>query len=458
MHKKIGFEICCGLLLCLISACASVDSDLPRLERELNYDESIFERYQIDEQWWRVYNDPQLDRLVATALDNNLDLAKSALLVNKALYQANILGADLTPEFSLNLEAAGSRAIKNNAESQQNLGGNFGISYELDLWRRLADSASAQEWEFKASEEDRLAARLALINSVVDAYYNLVYLDNAIAAVAQARENYERIMQITMVKYQNGKVPYLEPAQAMQSLLAYETNLLELQIQQENSLQTLRNLLNLRPRDSLELSYHNLLEIEAPAVDLNVPLSALANRPDLRAAEKRLRAAFHNMEAADKSLYPSIVLGAWLSSSSSQARTLFDLPFSGGSIGLNLPFLQYNRLKWQIKISEADFAVARLDFEQALTTALNEVNYYYLAYRQSQAALAKTQEKYQYDLKISSYYQARYENGAAELKDWLNALNNVSNSKLSTLEYRYQLIQLENLIYKAMSGRYAAKE
>jgi outer membrane protein TolC len=100
----------------------------------------------------------------------------------------------------------------------------------------------------------------------------------------------------------------------------------------------------------------------------------------------------------------------------------------------------------------------RIEFEKAVNRALNEVDYYYYGYGRSRSSLAKIQEKYSYDLKISDYYKIRYENGASELADWLNALNVVTNSRLSTLDYRYRLIQQENLIYKAMAGRYEEKQ
>ena len=57
--------------------------------------------YRADKDWWKIYADRQLDDIVALALANNIDLAKSAVSVNRALYQANLLGADLVPGFSI---------------------------------------------------------------------------------------------------------------------------------------------------------------------------------------------------------------------------------------------------------------------------------------------------------------------------------------------------------------------
>lgn len=115
---------------------------------------------------------------------------------------------------------------------------------------------------------------------------------------------------------------------------------------------------------------------------------------------------------------------------------------------------QWNTIRWNIKISEADFESAKLDFTQAVTSALNEVDTVYFSYANAQRSLENTLSKHQKDVRIGEYYQTRYDLGAAELKDYLDALNTADNSMLSALEAKYRVIRYENQIYKAMGGRY----
>lgn len=121
---------------------------------------------------------------------------------------------------------------------------------------------------------------------------------------------------------------------------------------------------------------------------------------------------------------------------------------------INFPFLQWNTIRWNIKISEADFEEARLDFTESVTTALNEVDTAYYAYKNSRRILEHTIAKHERDVRIGDYYQTRYMLGAAELKDYLDALNTADSSMLSALEAKYTTIRYENQIYKAMGGRY----
>ena len=114
-------------------------------------------------------------------------------------------------------------------------------------------------------------------------------------------------------------------------------------------------------------------------------------------------------------------------------------------------------MKWKDKTAQANFDSAKLNFEKALTTALNEVNTNYLAYQNAQAALNNQEQRYALDKKNSRYYQVRYQHGKNELKDWLEALNTEYSSAQNLLNQRYEALKYENMAYKAMAGRYTPK-
>ena len=440
----------------LVSGCSSSIQMPSTLTEQLNYNSAIPEQYHADKKWWEIYNDKQLDQLIEIAIQNNLDLAKSAVNVNRALYQANMLSADLIPSFSGGLSGSVRKNLRYNEPSVNAFGGELSVQYEIDLWRKLADSVSAREWEYKATIEDESAIRLALINSVIDCYYQLAYINEAIFIAKENIKNYNTIKVIVQAKYNLGKIDAIELAQANQSVLSAENNLTDLQSREKDAQEILYNLLNLRPDQSLSINYPDLLSVVSPEVDLNIPLAVLANRPDLLAAENRLQAAFKDVQATTKNLYPTINVGAAINSSSDRIRATFDVPFTSGTVRINLPFLQWNTIKWQIKISEADFERTRLDFEQSITTALNEVDKYYYRYVKAKDSVNILREKYDYDVKIRQYYNNRYNNGSSELSDWLNSINTEFSSRLSLLNAHYTAIQYENTLYKAMAGRYIA--
>ncbi|MDO5069575.1 MAG: TolC family protein [Neisseria zoodegmatis] len=414
-------------------------------------------RYHITENWWRIYADNRLDALVEQALANNIDLKKAAINVNKALYQANILGAGLVPAFNASVGASANKNLKDGGGSTRSFSSQLGLSYEIDLWQRLNAKADAQVWEYQATQQDLAATRLTLINNVVDAYFNIAYLNEAIALTEKTVKQYQDVARIAAAKYKHGKADAAQPRRAEQSLLSAQNSLIQLRNNRAAAEETLRNLLNLKPGETAAAAPDDFRLHTARGIDLNVPVSALANRPDLRAAEYRLQSAVKNVDAQKRSWYPTITVGATVSTSSDKARTLFDVPFLGGSVKLNLPFLDWNTLKWQDKTAEANFEQARLHFEQTLTAALNEVLGNYQKYGHAAQALDNARKQYALDQKNSRYYQVRYQYGKNELKDWLEALNTEYSSAQNMLNRRYETLKYESMVYKAMAGRHTAK-
>lgn len=455
-HKSRLQAACSAALLAMVlAACQTAQMPEPtQVTQAVGWNESVAQTYAVDAQWWQQYHDAQLNHLVETALSNNIDLQQAALTAEQALYQARSAGADLLPSASAGLSGSASKNLKEGGNSSRSYGGNVGLSYEVDLWQRLRDSAAAKSWSFRASEQDIATAKLSLINATVNSYFELVYLQAAIDNANSNIKSYQELTRIADTKYRYGKVASIEPAQAKQALASAQDSLLNLQSQRQAAEQTLRNLLNLKPEQSLGVHVAKLSGVQPLGVNTEVPLSVLANRPDLRAAEYTLRSSFKDWSAVRKSVYPTVTLGASLSSSSRDIGKALSVPILGGNIGINLPFLNWNELKWNIKSSEAQYQSQLLAFEQSINTALNEVDGLYFAYRQSLVQEQNAAAKLAAEDKIKRYYAARYRHGATEFKDYINAQTSYDSAYLAWLNSRYARLQAENKVYQAMAGRY----
>ncbi|WP_150539608.1 toxin/drug exporter TdeA [Actinobacillus vicugnae] len=458
--SKLALTLSVVLALSACSTNMSQDGSLEQAQATYQQYEDITKQFQINEQWWRGYNDSQLNTVIDQAIANNLDLAKSAIAVNKALYNANLVGANLVPTFSgsgsssaskgvgstSNQISTGTSTISNNAA--------FNLSYTLDLWRRLADTASAAEWEHKATIEDLKSARLSLINSVVATYYQIAYYKDAINVIERTIKNYEQISRILNNKLAVGAIDRLAVEQAQQATLNARNNLLTYRTNLKTAEQTLRNLLNLKPNQSLPSRYPSILGVKLQGVDLNVPVSAIANRPDVTARLHRLQSAFKTLTATEKSWFPTITLGGSISGNASKAYNVADNPVGQGIISFDLPFLDWNRVKNNVKISESDYMTAKLNYEQTITSALNEIDTHYYSYEQARRSYATLQQTYEHDKRISTYYKNRYEQGASEFREWIAAMNTELSSQLSILNQKYTILSSENSVYQSMAGKY----
>ena len=458
--SKLTFAVVLGLAL---SACSNMSNDgsLDQAKQTYQNYQDITKQFSVDEQWWHGYNDPQLNELVEQAIKNNLDLAKSAISVNRALYNANLVGANLVPTFSGSGSSSASKGIgsSNNTNavgtSTVSNTASFKLSYTVDLWRRLADTASAAEWEHKATQEDLKAARLSLINSVVATYYQIAYYKDAIAVTNRTIKNYEQISSILNNKLKVGAIDPLAVEQAQQATLNARNSVVGLETSLKTAEQTMRNLLNLQPNQPLPSRYPNILNVKLQGVDTNVPVSAIANRPDVAMRLNRLQSAFKTLTATEKSWFPTLTLGGAISGSARSASNVADNPIANGMFSFDLPFLDWNRVKNNVKISEADYTTARINYEQSITTALNEIDNYYYTYNQARSSLGLLEQTYEKNRKISTYYQNRYNQGVAEFRDWISAMNTELSSQISVLNQKYMILTNENLVYQAMAGKYS---
>jgi outer membrane protein TolC len=179
----------------------------------------------------------------------------------------------------------------------------------------------------------------------------------------------------------------------------------------------------------------------------------IAERPDVRAYEYRLKSYFKNFESSQESLYPSITLNGSLSYKDNKFKNTFNVPTTGGSIGINLPFLNWNQVRWNIKTDQVSYELALINFESGITTALNEIDTNYSTYKNKKIELENIEAIFKSNSEVSKYYKDRYDAGVSEFRDWLSALASKNNSELKMISTKYDLISAEAKIYQSLAGK-----
>ncbi|MFC2492595.1 MAG: TolC family protein [Campylobacter curvus] len=440
-------------LVLLLSGCAvkNVDSDYSEILLQSNVKSEL----NLKEEWWKDYNQTYLNELIELGLKNNIDLVKSAVAINKALAQAGVLDANLLPTFSASASAQTSRNIKRNDSWARTYGTGVSLSYELDLWHKLADSADAAMWEANATKFDLAATRLSVINSITDAYFNILYLNESIKFYEISLKNYNELVAIMRYKFELGKEEQLSLSQIQSSVLSLKNKIENAQKSLIEAQKTLRILLNVKPDFDLKFSGLSLSDVKNLGVDLDVPIYVVANRPDLQAAIARIEEGLLNVKASQKEFYPSITIGASLKGSADNIGGATSLKFLDGNIAINLPFLNYSKLKSSLKVSEASFEQAKLNYMATLNEALNEIDTYYKAMQKDEVLLDNYSKQVQNYENISEIYKLKYQYGKSELKDYLEASNNEIDAYVNLLGGKYKLLQDEIQIYKAMAGKFS---
>ena len=436
------------------SGCAAtqINKNYEQILLDANASSNSTANFMLERDWWKGYNQPQLNELIELALKNNIDLAKSAIAVNKALAQAGVLQADLVPSFNANLGAEMGKNIKTGGSWNESYKSGVSLSYEIDLWRKLANSADAAMWEANATKYDLEAARLALVNSVAERYFEILYQKESVNLYKILLQNYKQLETVARAKFELGKEEELSLKQIKSSILSAQNRILNAQKSIDAAERTLQNLLNERPGFELN-SDGDLSEVSPQGVNLNVPLYLIGARPDLQAAIARIKEALLNVHSSEKSFYPSVALGAGLSGGGSSASDAFSLKFLNGNVAINLPFLNYSKLKSRLKISELTFETMKLNYAQTLTTALNEIDASYKNLQKDEAVLRNINENLRNLSSISDIYKLKYELGKTELKNYLEAQNSLLEGRVGVLAQKYKILQDEMNVYKAMAGR-----
>lgn len=436
------------------SGCAAtqINKNYEQILLDANASSNSTANFMLERDWWKGYNQPRLNELIELALKNNIDLAKSAIAVNKALAQAGVLQADLVPSFNANLGAETGKNIKTGGSWNESYKSGVSLSYEIDLWRKLASSADAAMWEANATKYDLEAARLALVNSVAERYFEILYQKESVNLYKILLQNYKQLETVARAKFELGKEEELSLKQIKSSILSAQNRILNAQKSIDAAERTLQNLLNERPGFELN-SDGGLSEVSPQGVNLNVPLYLIGARPDLQAAIARIKEALLNVHSSEKSFYPSVTLGAGLSGGGNSASDAFSLKFLNGNVAINLPFLNYSKLKSRLKISELTFETMKLNYAQTLTTALNEIDASYKNLQKDEAVLRNINENLRNLSSISDIYKLKYELGKTELKNYLEAQNSLLEGRVGVLAQKYKILQDEMNVYKAMAGR-----
>lgn len=409
-----------------------------------------FKDINVSKTWWELYENENLNTLLKVIEKENSQLNIARMNYLSALARYKLINFDLYPTLSGNLGARISKDLNTGTTSHWDYSNALNLSYELDIYGKIYDSVKAEEFNAKASEYDLENLRLSIVNSSLDNIFDLAYFNDVNALLEENLLNLEEMKKLYELKFSLGKVEELELLNIEQNVLSARQSLVSNQQNKELVLNNLKELLgkgsNFLLLNSLEKL--SLKDFKDLSLDFDVPLELFTYRPDVRAKQKSLQAAFKDYKVAQKSMLPSISLGGSLSGSDNEFDESFKFLVLGGSVQISLPFLDYGRVYQNIQISRLSYEALRFEYEQALQSALNE---FYLCYKdyeynskllESAAAITIKQEQ------IMKMNLTKYELGKYELKDYLDARNAYISSSQELLRSRSTLLKNVNLYYK----------
>ena len=402
--------------------------------------------------WWTRLNDPVLDQLVAEVLARNNNLAAATIRVRRAQLQAGLADRALQPALAGSASTGARRSLESDATSARSSGVTLSASYEIDLWNKLGSQREVARWEALASEQDRQSTRLALIATTARLYWQLAFVNQRLAASTQSIGYAQTTYQLVQTQYRAGAASGLEVAEAQQALAGQQASQSALQQQAVEARTAMALLLDNAPGSQAASNPAALPVGELPALQAGLPASLLARRPDLRAAELRLRESFSKIDATRASYYPALSLTGSLGTSSAQLTNLLQNPVAALGLGVTLPFLQRTNMQLSIKVSETQYEEAVINFRQTLYTALGDVDNALSSRQQLALQATRLEESLQAARTAERLYEARYRAGAAALKAWLDAQEKRRSADIALADNRLARLNSQLALYQALGG------
>lgn len=402
------------------------------------------------EKWWQDYKDPGLNGLIEKALTSNNDLAAATIRVKRARLSARLTDTNLTPSVSAGVTSTLTRDLKSR-ENTRSSSVTASASYELDLWGKLASARDAAGWEAQATENDRKSTALTLIGTVASTYWTLASLNERIASEEESIASAEKILALVTIKYKAGAVSSLDIVQARQTVASRKAQLTVLLQQRTESRNALAILFDTAPENTLT-ELQRLPEGTPPAVQAGIPADILGQRPDLQAAEQRLKKTLANVDNTRASYYPSFTLTGTLGTSSTSLVDVIKNPYAALGAGITLPFIQASTMNLNVDISKTEYEEAVVNYRQTLYSALSDVENALSARTNDAEEIRQLQDSLSLARKAEQLTEVRYRAGSTDLKSWLEAQETRRDAERSLSEARLSQYKNSMTLYQVLGG------
>jgi NodT family efflux transporter outer membrane factor (OMF) lipoprotein len=401
------------------------------------------------DRWWQGFGDQELDALVEEALKNNNDLALAALNVRAAQLQMHL--AVINPAVAAGYTYDYSKPLNGSTSATQFHSLTASVSYEVDLWGQLEATQDVARWELRATVEDRQSAVLLSIGTIVNLYYQIAALNQRVTLGQESVAYAQRTLDLVRVLAAAGGATKLEIAQAEQSLESQEaaqTELIEQRIETRNALNVI---LNGTPWPEAR-ERPGVPDEPPPPVASDLPATLLDRRPDLRAAELRLRETLAQTDATRLSFYPNLSLTGSLGTASTGLSELVSNPLGSLAATLSLPFVQINQAHFATALARTQYDKAVVSFRKTLLQALIDVDNALSA--RTQLAHEGTLLEHSLDAAKTAEHlnEVRYRAGSVALQLWLGSQETRRQSQIALASNRLSRLENYATLCQALGG------
>jgi multidrug efflux system outer membrane protein len=405
--------------------------------------------------WWQVFQDPQLQVLIRTALKQNYDMQLATERINAARAQLAITRSNLFPQVQGDGNFTGGKA--QNFQSKSNfLALTVDASFQLDFFGKLRRETEASRAQLLATEDAQRTVMLTLVSDVASDYFTLLQLDLELQITRNTVNTQEDSIKLTSFRVDHGVATKLDVLQAQQVLDTANAQIpdLERQIGQEED--AISILIGDYPQ-AVPRGRPLAEQALPPDVPPGLPSSLLERRPDIRQAEQMLVAANAEIGVAKASFFPQISLtgsGGGAFGRSSLFSSLMSSQTGIWSYGAQVtqPMFAGGALRGNLHLAESQHEQALIAYKQAIQHAFGDVSDALIGYQKLHEVRVR-QEQVVRDLAESVRLSImRYQGGTTTYLEVLDGQRSLFGAELTLAEARGNEYQSLVQLYRALGG------
>jgi NodT family efflux transporter outer membrane factor (OMF) lipoprotein len=425
------------------------------------------------ERWWTELGDPTLEKLVQGAVAGNLDLKIAAARVQEARAARGIAASAGKPQ--IDGAAAATRASRSEAAPPfEDGGGNafgsrtqdvfevgFDASWELDLFGGVRRDVEAAVAQVQAAEESRRDVLISLLAEVARSYAELRGAQRRLEILEATVGSQEDTLELARARFEAGMGSELDVARAQALLDATVGERPELEREARRAMYRIGVLVGQSPGALVAR-----LETPAPMptasgrLPVTFPSELLSRRPDLRRAERELAAATARVGVATADLFPRFFIAGNLGRRSDEAGELVSGESQFWSIGprVHWPLLSGGRIRAKIRVQNARQEQAVHRYEQAILTALEEVENALSAHARELRRQQSLRASVEANRRAVELAAERYTGGVENFLSVLDAQRSLyaADDRLAQSETRVVVSMIA--IYKALGGGWSSED
>jgi multidrug efflux system outer membrane protein len=408
-----------------------------------------------DLSWWQVFQDPQLQELIRTALKQNYDLQLATERINAGRAQLAITRSSLFPQIQGNSNFGGGK--EHNFQTNYNfLTLTADAAFQLDLFGKLRRATEASRAQLLATEDARETVILTLVSDVASDYFALLQLDLQLQITHETVKTQEDSVKLTKLRVEHGVATKLDVLQAQQVLDSANATIpdLERQIaQEENAISILLGNYPLAVPRGRPLVEQSL----PPEVPPGLPSSLIERRPDIREAEQILVAANAEIGVAKAQFFPQISLtgsggGAFGRSSAFSGLMSSQLGIWSYGVQVSQPLFTGGALRGNLRLAESEHQQAVIAYRQTIQRAFGDVSDALIAYQKFHQVRVR-QEDTVADLQESvRLSNMRYKGGTTTYLEVLDGQRSLFSAELTLAEARGSEYQSLVQLYRVLGG------